>query len=1331
MINNVISSFSNKILVEFLRQHNTAFVDYEENLSGIVESYDRFNKLLKLGEIEYNNTDKLMVFTCEYQGELTSRSSKKAQYEIAKKALKEDFKDGAVFVFYDQAGRFRFSFIRRNYGDKNQKFTPWKRYTYFVEPDAKTNRTFIERIGTCKFDSLDDIQQAFSVEKLTKDFYKELSDWYFWAIKNVTFPNDISDDKDDEKYNSENIIRLITRLIFVWFLKQKGLIRNELFEPNALSEILIDFDAESETQSNYYRAILQNLFFATLNQEIDKRGFAEDKGYPYNKSNYTIKNLYRYEKEFRNSTASIMELFSQVPFLNGGLFECLDRKEKDGEVFDWDGFSRNPKFQARIPNALFFAKGSKVDLSGEYNDKKMKTVKVAGIIEILNRYNFTVEENTPVEVEVALDPELLGKVFENLLGAFNPETQETARKQTGSFYTPREIVHYMVDESLIAYFQTKVPDIPEDTLRLLFSYDDEVAGVNDTQRESLIQAAFECKILDPACGSGAFPMGILQQMVHLLKKLDPDNTHWNNVVMTQAMKDFEKADKLSDEDIEELRKEIEKTFDDGLNYPDYARKLHLIENCIYGVDIQSIAVQISKLRFFISLVCEQGKNTNSTENYGIRPLPNLETKFVAANTLIGLEKTEEDLELFNDSLIKTLIDKLQHVRHRQFLVTNATEKKKLRDRDQDLREEIETEVSKLYVKHKDENKAFYVRQKALAEKELELIDKTIERSTVSTNIFGEQITKTYRPNDKRKKELNDSIKFAAKKIEEASDYSRLGAVVALARQLTSWNPYDQNDSSPFFDPEWMFGLKRVDSQQNEAKSEREILLLNGQIKAINAQIEAINISFSLNYSHEIIKLQLVTALAQAGIIEIELTKIRKEIIFLLGKIQEPIGSVVRETDSIDYTVNALNKNIENLNRQLKTIITAKSSALAQQGGYFDLVIGNPPYGVSVKGDYRKKVELFLGKVPDYEIYYYFMEISYNLLKENGFKSLIIPNTFLFNVFAAKYREKLLEIWQISCLIDCSTFKIFEGATVFNAITLFKKVNRMNQNLIGYKPTKDALDFNLLSNRTTEYLSKDEVLQNNQNWALAFKLDKIVLKILMKIRTIGVPLSEMFPEISQGLIAYDKYQGQEEYIIKNRVYHYNEESKPGLKKWLWGEDITKYAVNWNQREWVDYCSGIANPRHPKFFNGKRLLIREITNPSIFSAITSEELYHDPAIIVVLDSPNNINNICAILNSNLGSFYHFNSSPKATKGAFPKILVEDIKNFPVRLANNKNLINDLVNSISTEMESNEYNSIQNIINNIIYRLYDLTYSEVKVIDHDIECKISEAEYNAIEI
>ncbi|HBL73328.1 MAG TPA: type II restriction endonuclease, partial [Bacteroidales bacterium] len=505
MINLIISSFTNAHLLRFLSVQNSAFVGYEQDLSELIQGYEKFQNLVKIGEIEYKNTDKLLVFTCKYLGELTSRSSRKNQYDIAKKALKEDFKDGAVFVFYDEAGRFRFSFIRRNFGDKTNKYTPWKRYTYFVEPDAQTNRTFIERIGSCTFESLDAIQEAFSVEKLTKDFYKELSNWYFWAIKNVSFPNNVNDNTDDEQYNSENIIRLITRLIFVWFLKQKNLVKPELFQVEALTSILKNFEPESDTNHQYYRAILQNLFFATLNQEIGHRSFAEDKGFLENRKTYSIKSLYRYENEFQKGTTQALELFSEIPFLNGGLFECLDNKQRDGKVFDWDGFSRNPKHQAKIPNSLFFAKEMMVDLSGEYNDKKMKSVKVSGIIEILSRYNFTIEENTPVEIEVALDPELLGKVFENLLGAFNPETQETARKQTGSFYTPREIVHYMVDESLVSYFKTKVPEVDEETLRLLLSYDEQEVTLSEQLKEKLIQATFDCKILDPACGSGAFP----------------------------------------------------------------------------------------------------------------------------------------------------------------------------------------------------------------------------------------------------------------------------------------------------------------------------------------------------------------------------------------------------------------------------------------------------------------------------------------------------------------------------------------------------------------------------------------------------------------------------------------------------------------------------------------------------------------------------------------------------------------------------------------------------------------------------------------------------------
>jgi hypothetical protein len=757
--------------------------------------------------------------------EITHTSTHDARVGISKDAfqilLRKSYNNRALVLFVPEGSKqYRFSLIQieAELNDLTSRikrsYSNPRRYSFLLGEGAhiKTPNQFLLEKGKLKpkdGDYFPDLSDRFSVEVLTKDFYRELSNWYFWAIKNVRFPNDINDDNDDDMFNSENVIRLITRLIFVWFLKQKELVANDLFDKNALKAILKDFTPESDKQTNYYRAILQNLFFATLNQEIGKRAFAPDKGYLENRSNSGIKNLYRYESEFQGDTTQVMSLFSQIPFLNGGLFECLDGKEKDGKTYYWDGFSRSAKRQAHISNRLFFAGEQMVDLSKEYNDTKMKAVKVSGIIEILSKYNFTVEENTPVEIQVALDPELLGKVFENLLGAFNPETKETARKQTGSFYTPREIVSYMVNESLIAYYRTKVPEVQEESLRNLFSYEDKPCELQQADKEKLVQATFDAKILDPACGSGAFPMGILQQMVHVLKKLDPDNTQWNNVVLAQAESEFDKAEKLNDEDKTDLVAEIESTFHKGLNYPDYARKLHLIENCIYGVDIQSIAVQISKLRFFISLICEQRRSENADDNFGIRPLPNLETKFVAANTLIGIEKNEEDMEYFKDDHIKKLIDRLKHIRHRQFMVTNASKKKELRRKDEELRLEIVNEVKRLYVEHADEHLSRYRMQLKVAELELAAIEKAPDdiRTTTISDLFGNETTSTYNYSANRKKELKAQIKLLNNKITMGSDYSRLNAVVNLAKQLTSWNPYDQNKHSDFFDPEWMFGFK--------------------------------------------------------------------------------------------------------------------------------------------------------------------------------------------------------------------------------------------------------------------------------------------------------------------------------------------------------------------------------------------------------------------------------------------------------------------------------------------------------------------------------------------
>nr|WP_262885242.1 TaqI-like C-terminal specificity domain-containing protein [Chryseobacterium sp. 8AT] len=381
------------------------------------------------------------------------------------------------------------------------------------------------------------------------------------------------------------------------------------------------------------------------------------------------------------------------------------------------------------------------------------------------------------------------------------------------------------------------------------------------------------------------------------------------------------------------------------------------------------------------------------------------------------------------------------------------------------------------------------------------------------------------------------------------------------------------------------------------------------------------------------------------------------------------------------------------------------------------MIGNPPYGVSIKGDYRMKVLKILGKVPDFEIYYYFIEVAKIFLKGNGIKSYIIPNTFLFNVFASEYRKKLLIEWNVK-IMDCTAFKIFEGATVYNAITFFSKANSCKY--LEYKITQNAVNFQQLIKNKTVKITVDKILKNNQNWCLVFKLDKNVLELILKIRENSNKLSDYFPEFSQGLIAYDRYQGQSEETIKNRIFHYKSKEKDDLKKWLWGSDVTKYTVNWNGEEWLDYCDKIANPRNPKFFKGERLLIREITNPSIFCGLATEELYHDPANIVILKGNKyDLKTLLAIMNSKIATFYHFNSSPKATKGAFPKILVEDIKNFPIPIVSKEieqqiiHIINEIIKDKKLT-SSSDTSELENEIDKLVYDLYKLDDDEISIIE-----------------
>jgi adenine-specific DNA-methyltransferase len=499
-------------------------------------------------------------------------------------------------------------------------------------------------------------QSVLSVSTLNKQFYQKLFNWYLWALPQAKFPQirPESDMIPDEQHQSESLIRLLTRLLFVWFMKEKGLINSQLFDRQDLKSVLNqDFFANDGQNTIYYKAVLQNLFFATLNKPIQQRK-AIDKG--FNPKEYGDALIYRFAELFKNE-ASFLSHFDNIPFLNGGLFDCLDKRKDNTNLIEirLDGFSTQKKKQAVLPDALFFGEYKDVDLSSAYDDKKKKKETVYGLVDILHQYKFTIEENTPQDEEIALDPELLGKVFENLLASYNPETKTTARKQTGSFYTPREIVDYMVDESLIAYFLAHLHDASEEENRsrlqkLLdysYHYDTHHHLFNDDERTVIILKLNDLTLLDPACGSGAFPMGALNKLVLMLKRLDPNNALWkrqNKLRLTQDLKRAEKA--KNPVAIAHTKAELQKlelSFSEASQ--DYPRKLYLIERCIYGIDIQPIATQIAKLRFFISLLVDQSDKPNQA-NRGFEPLPNLDFKLVTANTLVAAPETHNADDMF-------------------------------------------------------------------------------------------------------------------------------------------------------------------------------------------------------------------------------------------------------------------------------------------------------------------------------------------------------------------------------------------------------------------------------------------------------------------------------------------------------------------------------------------------------------------------------------------------------------------------------------------------------------------------------------------------------------
>lgn len=417
-------------------------------------------------------------------------------------------------------------------------------------------------------------QSVFSISVLNKNFYEDIIAWFNKAVKDIKIP----DQNAGSEKHKDFTVRLIARLIFIWFLKELKVVKDDLLLPEFENGEDNDLIKPKSKGTAYYKFILQNLFFNALNSEKKDR----------NKKVFDV-----YAANFADERA-IKDAIFFSPYLNGGLFDIHPN--------DWCELGKvNNAFA--VPDTLFL-------------DKEK------GLNSILARYKFTIAENTPLEEEIAVDPEMLGRIFENLLAEQSDDTKEAARKNAGAFYTPRPVVSYMCRSTLLKHLDTEIK--PENS-------------------KAIIKKLLETAVLDPACGSGAFPMGMLEEMMQLLTTVDPEGKVW----VAEMMKSKD----------EQFREHISEMFADGQIR--YVKKLGLLRSCLFGVDLLEYAIEITKLRCWLSLIVEQRVDF-SKENYNLKPLPNLEFKFYKKNSLFRFYKDQNLNNLIdqidNDKLLKELVN---------------------------------------------------------------------------------------------------------------------------------------------------------------------------------------------------------------------------------------------------------------------------------------------------------------------------------------------------------------------------------------------------------------------------------------------------------------------------------------------------------------------------------------------------------------------------------------------------------------------------------------------------------------------------------------------------
>ena len=652
---------------------------------------------------EYGDADgnSIGIFAVELKRGESVENARSAQRSFVKKLLERGGYDGALVGFYSTNAlglpipTWRFSFIRMDYefaeGKLSKNLTPAKRYSYLVGQGEPCHTAMDRLLPIFQNDNaaptLDDLEEAFSVETVTNEFFEQYKDKYLEMKEFLENNEDFMEEAEHRGFTSEQFTKkLLAQIVFLYFVQKKGwlgvnAVPRKLTTPDykrafhsrgAKSRAVIGdlystndgvvynlnmkkFRALSPQEEEYFSTIVKGQPWGTGPKDFMRHIFNDCEKSDLNFfDDYLEPLFYTGLNRNRGDDAYFLPLHCRIPFLNGGLFEELDN-------YDW----QNNDFA--IPNEMF-------------SNAAEKGREADGVLDIFDRYNFTMAEDEPMEREVAVDPEMLGKVFENLL-----EVKD--RKSKGAFYTPREIVHYMCQESLINYLTTK-SNIPEEDIRKLVLYGEYFKG-NDVEKTLPIdnktgkivqgqdiykggyhmeldkQKSFEIpatifsykdgvnrlaeldkllanvKVVDPAVGSGAFPLGLLNEIV---KTRDTLSTYMAIEMSPTQKKQFYAPGFV------------------GSRNP-YDLKAETIKNCIFACDIEPSATDIAKLRLWLSLVIDDELTEHGLEDGAFgehskpKQLPNLDCNIICGNSLVD---SFEGVDLINESdILKNIIGEHQ------------------------------------------------------------------------------------------------------------------------------------------------------------------------------------------------------------------------------------------------------------------------------------------------------------------------------------------------------------------------------------------------------------------------------------------------------------------------------------------------------------------------------------------------------------------------------------------------------------------------------------------------------------------------------------------------